>query len=212
MYKRKKDKLIQGVGINDAYYKVIGCPYYAVWVDMIRRAYDDKYKARKISYKNVTVCEEWHRFTIFREWMVKQDWQGKELDKDLIVSGNKVYSPSTCCFLSGNTNKILVSRKHKDSSKLVGVRYPEKDKINPIRNCTMSRKYGCNKPGTARIFETAEEAHLHWAKAKFDKLLGHSRKHDDIKVKQALIDHGLMLVAKARLLIDPINGLSLKKC
>ena len=200
MYIRKKRKLIQGVGINDADYKISDCPYYSVWVDMIRRACDDQYKTKMPTYKDVTVCEEWKRFSIFKKWMEKQDWQGKTLDKDLLKPGNKVYSPDACCFLTDNANKFFaVKRGHED--KLTCVRYPEKDKDNPIRNCIMSRKYGCDRPMTARIFDTAEEAFLHYAKHRLDRLIIHSKDHDDPKVSQALIDNGLFLLIKARLLV-----------
>ena len=203
VYIRKKDKLIQGVGINDADYKVtaIKCPYYLVWTDMIRRAYDQKYTVRMLSYVNVIVCDDWIRFSGFRKWMIEQDWEGKTLDKDLIKPGNKVYGPETCCFLSMDANQCLTYTRKQNNGGLVSVRYPEKDKINPIRNCTMSRKFGCNNPKTARIFDTAEDAYLHWAKYKRDVLINHSKHHDDFRVKGALIKYGLMLVSVAEDLI-----------
>lgn len=117
--------LVQGVGINDASYavdvkgelpKVNGkrkryqiflCPFYSVWREMLRRCYDKNHHLRNPSYSNVEVCEEWFRFTTFREWMVTQDWEGKHLDKDVIGNGT-LYSPETCAFLHQRINKFVV--------------------------------------------------------------------------------------------------------
>ena len=96
---RKKTKLVYGVGVNDAYYSVYKyengkivwqCPYYRTWKHMLSRAYSDKFKKKRPTYQDVTVCEEWYSFMCFRAWMVEQDWKGKQLDKDLLVQGNKM--------------------------------------------------------------------------------------------------------------------------
>jgi hypothetical protein len=39
--------------------------------------------------------------------METQDWVGKQIDKDLLLSGNKCYSPDTCVFISPQLNKFL---------------------------------------------------------------------------------------------------------
>jgi len=48
-------------------------------------------------------------FSAFREWMDDQGWQGKNLDKDLLVCGNKIYSPETCLFVSPAINRLLTN-------------------------------------------------------------------------------------------------------
>lgn len=42
----------------------------------------------------------------FRDWALAQDWEGNQLDKDILVSGNKVYGPETCCFVPRYLNMI----------------------------------------------------------------------------------------------------------
>lgn len=106
---------IHGVGINDADYlirKIVNgkstiCPIYQIWANMITRCYSDKYQSRQPTYIGCTVCEEWLLFSNFRLWMVSQDYEGKALDKDIIVFGNKIYSPETCCFVPQELNSLL---------------------------------------------------------------------------------------------------------
>ena len=105
------------IGINDASYivttKVDGkqtmCPYYSRWVNMIKRCYSDEYQARYPTYIGCSVCDEWLLFSNFKEWMTGLDWQGKELDKDILVQGNKIYSPDNCIFLTSAINSLLVA-------------------------------------------------------------------------------------------------------
>lgn len=112
---RKKNKLVYGVGINDADYavylringKIVVCRFYRVWKDMLARCYDDKRQSRHPTYIGCTVCDEWHIFSNFKRWMEKQDWQGKELDKDILYQGNKVYSAKSCRFVDKLTNGFL---------------------------------------------------------------------------------------------------------
>jgi hypothetical protein len=100
-----------GVGTNDANYvtrkrvngKSVTCPYYCKWKSMMTRCYSDKYP----TYTGCSVCEEWLLFTNFKSWMIKQDWQGKDLDKDLLLQSNKIYSPNTCVFVPPEINRLL---------------------------------------------------------------------------------------------------------
>ena len=105
---------VYGVGTNDAGYaiqvmesvrgangkpkqRIIWfCPFYRRWVHMLERCYSERYQEKKPTYIGCTVCEEWLRFSNFKSWMETQDWEGKHLDKDLLVEGNKIYSPDTC--------------------------------------------------------------------------------------------------------------------
>ena len=39
--------------------------------------------------------------------MRSQDWQGKQLDKDILTQGNKIYSPERCLFVTQYINGLL---------------------------------------------------------------------------------------------------------
>ena len=119
-------KLVHGVGINDADYItnvtefVVGndgkrrqrvvwrCPFYQKWKGMLERSYSEKFKSKWTTYKDVTVCKEWHLFSNFKSWMETQDWGGKQLDKDVLLQGNKIYCPHACVFVSRQVNMFLL--------------------------------------------------------------------------------------------------------
>jgi len=111
----KPKRLVAGVGVNDADYKVHRCeggkivwvcPFYLVWSNMLERCYSEKLHERRPTYKGCTVVEEWKLFSNFKLWMDTHQWEGKQLDKDILLEGNKLYSPDTCAFVDANTNKI----------------------------------------------------------------------------------------------------------
>lgn len=102
-------KLKYGVGLKDAPSTTKDtwkCPYYSRWNHMLSRCYSEVWRAKYPTYTGVVVCEEWLKFSNFKGWMETQDWEGKQLDKDLLGDG-KLYSPNTCCFISGGLNKFL---------------------------------------------------------------------------------------------------------
>ncbi len=109
-------KPIFGLGINDAWYMTQSknasngvriCPYYKVWKSMMARSYSSKTQLRQPTYKGCSVAKEWLTFSVFRAWMEKQDWKGLDLDKDILIVGNKEYSPKACIFINRKINKLL---------------------------------------------------------------------------------------------------------
>ncbi len=88
---------------------------YESWQNMLIRCYDNKVKEKYPTYQNVTCCEEWLLYENFYEWLHSQEnfdkWLSGEhwdLDKDILVKGNKIYSPETCCLVPYNVNKLFV--------------------------------------------------------------------------------------------------------
>lgn len=158
------NKLVYGVGINNADYQVrpmVGgkqrkmCPYYKVWSSMLYRAYSHNFKKRRPTYQNCTVCEGWLSFMSFRDWMEQQDWVGKQLDKDLLVEGNKVYSPDTCAFVSPISNTFIEKAATKG---LIGASLTSNGK---------KYRASCSNPFTKKreslgVYNTELEAHLAW--------------------------------------------------
>lgn len=59
-------------------------------------------------YDDVTVSESFKHYHIFkRGYLAQYIEEGWELDKDLLLKGNKVYCASMCCFLPKEINSAL---------------------------------------------------------------------------------------------------------
>lgn len=83
---------------------------YVVWRGMIRRCYKAEMQEKHPTYIGCSVCEEWHDFQVFAEWVENQEYGscGYQLDKDILVAGNKIYGPDTCCFVPRDLNMLLI--------------------------------------------------------------------------------------------------------
>ena len=195
-------RLVYGVGINDADYVVekretVGyvngkrkqnlvwiCPFYQAWKSMIQRCYSSKYQERSPTYKGCSVSEEWLRFSNFRTWMECQDWECKQLDKDLLFESNKVYSEETCVFVSGAVNSFTIDRGNDRGECMIGVdRHKASGKFQ-------SR---CNNPFTKKgeylgLFIDELEAHKAWLKRKLELATLLAAEQTDERVANALVE------------------------
>jgi hypothetical protein len=168
-------KLIFGVGVNDAPHAVQKyhchkgsrklvwiCPFFRRWRNMIERCYSEYFLNRRPTYRGCSVCEEWLTFSKFKVWMEKQDWEGKELDKDILVKENKVYSPETCCFVTKSTNNFMHENNSRRGDYAIGVS-AYKNKLQA----------SCKNPITGDgehlgYFTDEMSAHLAWKKRKHE--------------------------------------------
>lgn len=181
-----KKKLVYGVGINDADYvvspiingKQVGCTFYQTWVSMLRRCYSAECQAIQPTYKGCSVCSEWLTFSKFKSWMEAQDWKGKQLDKDLLVSGNRVYSPHTCVFVDGELNKFIIDHGTARGEWPLGVYFHKR---------AGKFKSQCRNPFSRRReylghFNCPEEAHRAWKKRKRELALELANLQVDVRV------------------------------
>lgn len=88
---------------------------YKLWRSMLSRCYDT-YKRKYYNYIDCTVCEEWHNFQNFAKWYENNYYKIEgimmNLDKDILIKGNKVYNPETCMFVPQNVN-VLFTKSNK---------------------------------------------------------------------------------------------------
>lgn len=122
--REQQKNLVYGVGVNDLLYNR-GTPSYQAWCSMLQRCYSTKYQNRKDTYVGCSVCEEWLIFSNFKRWFDSDEngyKDGYQLDKDIIIKGNKVYSPSTCCIVPHAINVLLTNRKKYRGNFPIGVR------------------------------------------------------------------------------------------
>ena len=105
---------------------------YRLWNGMINRCYNEKSLMKYPSYAKCSVDERWKYLSAFKEWCNNQigfDQEGWALDKDILVKGNKVYSPETCCFVPVEINCAVTNNKKVRGELPQGV----------IWNCTKTR-------------------------------------------------------------------------
>jgi len=193
-------KLVYGFGVNDADYKVqpVGpngkqhhCPFYKTWQSMLRRAYDPKSRTSLPTYIGVTVCEEWRSFMAFRAWMMEQDWEGKQLDKDILVPGNKVYSPKTCVFVTQGINKLLINNAASRGNWPIGVSWDKRQSRfqSHITENGKLRRLG--------LFHSPHEAHLAWREEKVRLVRKAAEECDDPRVAAGLLRHSVVIESGA---------------
>lgn len=99
---------------------------YNAWRRMIARCHRLSYIKKNPAYSDCRVCDEWHLFSNFEKWYKDNYIKGNELDKDILIKGNKTYSPQTCCFVPQEINKLLIKRNRKRGKHPIGVYSPRK--------------------------------------------------------------------------------------
>ena len=191
---RRNRRLTYGKGINDAEYNTQQmhrddsgvlvldwvCPYYAVWRDMLKRCLSVKHKNKCPAYADVICCNEWLVFSNFKSWMEQQDWEGKHLDKDLLVYQNKVYSPETCVFIPQELNSFLVRNDVNRGELPLGVTlcslihgiYQPSKKYAAYCGHSLT-KNGKRTSCVLGRFYTKEDAHRAWQQEKMRLVLMH---------------------------------------
>lgn len=198
----KPKKTVYGVGINDADYvtekkETIGrvngkqkqkqvwiCPFYRTWKGMLERCYSIKFHERSPSYKGCSVSEEWHTFSNFKAWMETQQWEGNQIDKDLLIEGNKIYSSVTCVFVTQMVNSFTTAREAARGEWMIGVNWSKSKKIFRAQ---------CRNPFTKKIgylgsFACEHQAHQAWLNRKLELAKELAGVQKDERVAKALIE------------------------
>ena len=141
---------------------------YSLWNSMIQRCYSIKRQEKKPAYKDCFVSEHFKLFSNFVAWCNKQvgfGVAGFHLDKDLLIKGNKEYSPETCVFLPSEVNIALEKCDKVRGSLPVGVHFDKRCggcyRANVSRNSVTKNLGGYNTPEEAFFaYKTVKEAYL----------------------------------------------------
>lgn len=157
---RKCLKRNRKIGFFDMNQKV-NDPSYTVWNGMIGRCYLNTRMKDKIYRSHCSVCNEWLTYSNFYNWFHKPEnnyIQGLDLDKDILVKNNKIYSPDTCCFVPREINIAFMNGKSKRGNYPIGVYF----KNNKYAACV--NKY--QKRIFLGYFDTPEQAFFAYKIAK----------------------------------------------
>ena len=143
---------------------------YNCWRKMLERCYSAKYQKKHSTYIDCRVCDEWLYYPNFKKWYDKNyykiDNKTPNLDKDILVKGNKIYSPDTCIFAPNFINTLFTKCQKNRGELPIGVSYDKTSKkyrarLNVFKDGKSTLKHlGC--------FNTVNEAFEAYKKAKED--------------------------------------------
>lgn len=100
---------------------------YSVWTNMLMRCYYDEHQKTHPTYRDCTVCEEWLNYSNFKKWFDDNYYEimgeRMDLDKDILMKGNKTYSPNTCVFVPQNINSLFIKRNKARGKYPIGINF-----------------------------------------------------------------------------------------
>jgi hypothetical protein len=166
-------KTVRGIGyIGEGKYLVSikrkHTKIYITWRGLLERCYSESYHIKKPTYKDCSVHPDWHNFQVFAEWFEKNYVEGFELDKDILIKGNKIYSPETCCFIPPEVNTLFTKSNKARGEYPIGVSF-----VKSIKKF-ISQLSIENRQINLGYFDTPEEAFYAYKIGKEDyiKLVG----------------------------------------
>lgn len=100
---------VQGIGYMGVgkYSKGTHSKIHDKWNKILCRSYSESYHKTRPTYRDCSVDEQWHNFQNFAKWFEETSIDDFALDKDILIKGNKIYSPETCCFVPLEVNNLL---------------------------------------------------------------------------------------------------------
>lgn len=155
-----------GNGDNACYQDGKMTAAYSRWSDMIKRCYDLNKQEKHPTYKGCSVCDEWHNFQCFANWFEAnhpKDGKRYELDKDILVPGNKVYSPETCMFVTRSENAL--EQADRNHAKAYSFTNPNGELVT-IRNLRkFCREHNLDQSAMIKVAKHGQAFHKGWRSA-----------------------------------------------
>lgn len=147
-----------GAGEHKAKIKGKHVQTYSVWAGTVERCYCLVRLAKRPSYVGCYISDDFLCYQNFAEWYTAHECYGLgyELDKDLLIKGNKIYSAETCTLIPKEINLAIRVERIKDSNLPIGVMK------NKVGGFTSSIKVGTTKEhlGTYKTPEEASAAYV----------------------------------------------------
>ena len=192
-----KDRLspsVYGIGVVGTKYPISeggrDTKEYTLWCNMLKRCYSDTYKKQRPTYEGCEVSENFKYYEYFYEWCQNQVGFGNEgwqLDKDLLVKGNKVYSENVCIFIPTEINSVLIKCTATRGEHLIGAHWCKTKKAFVAR--VNKSKKGSEYLG---LFNTEIEAFNAYKQAKenyIKELANKWRGRIDVRAYNALMKY-----------------------
>ena len=134
---------------------------YKIWVNMLRRCYDEKYHERQSTYIGCKVSERFLNFQNFGEWdndnYYEIEGERMELDKDILVKHNKIYSPETCIYVPQRINKLFTKSNKTRGDLPIGVSSCKNGKYR-VNCCLLNLETGKSESIYLGLYDIPEQA------------------------------------------------------
>lgn len=99
--------------------------FYDIWTHMVKRCYDPYELNKYPTYIDCYVCDEWLNYSNFEKWCYANYYKVLNekmcLDKDILIKGNKIYSPKTCIFVPERINLLFCKSEKTRGKYPIGV-------------------------------------------------------------------------------------------
>ena len=167
---------------------------YFLWNHMLTRCYGKKAKLKLPSYEDCTASTNFKYFPYFKDWCSKQIGFGNEgwqLDKDILVKGNKIYSEDTCCFVPAEINSVFIKCDRSRGEYPLGVNYHK-----ATRKFVAQISYRKIKTHLG-LYDTAEDAFKAYKKSKEKLIKSLADKYMDVldpRVYKAMVEYEVEIV------------------
>lgn len=156
-------KKLYGVGIYDVYFSshvrahgtMKAHRAYSVWMNILRKCYSSASSEK-------TVCEEWLKFSSFKEWWYVSFVEGFVLDNHILGDG-KEYSSNVCVYIPMKIKQMLTNSVKADSGLPRGVSIGNGKNKRYLSGISIN-----NQRKTIGVFYTAIEAHNAWVDKKLE--------------------------------------------
>ncbi|MGP6135241.1 hypothetical protein [Enterobacter chuandaensis] len=158
-------KKLYGVAINDVspvHVNGRDIKSYKAWKAMIQRCYESRYFGRFDVYKDCYVSQDWLIFSNFKAFFDENYKTGYQLDKDILFTGNRVYSGERCVYVPREINSFVIDGGSHFRGCLIGSHFAkEKNKFMSYINISGKRKF-------LGYFDSEMDAHKAWFNKKLE--------------------------------------------
>lgn len=145
-------------------------------------------------------------FQEFAEWCqfqpgyleIDENGNSWEIDKDILVKGNKVYSPVNCCFVPRRINSLFTSCRSARGDLPLGV--------SLVKRTGNYRAY-CNSGGSLKhlgMYDCPLDAHRAWQEEKIHVISLAAREYDAMPGSRSLVVAALL--GRAQMIFNDIHA------
>lgn len=195
-------KLVYGIGFNDRKYpsRANGkdTREYSLWAGVLERC-TEKLCTNFPTYTGVTCSENFKSYSFFYDWCqgqvgfasVDENGRSWQIDKDILIKGNKLYSEDTCVFVPHRINTLLTKCNASRGEFPIGMYFNKRNNKYKVR-CGE----GGGKTKYLGLFLTKEDAFLAYKTFKEQVIKSVASEYKavlDDRVYQALLSYNVSI-------------------